>query len=121
MKHLYIILSLFFLVSCNSEPDSLISYCYNFDVRGCNSDLFSDSVDVNQTVDIRESSMSDWLKNQDILVEKVELSIQYYEAHCEACYVCTNGDRYTIETHIAITEDKAEDLELLNFKASECQ
>jgi len=123
MKILSLIAIVVFMSSCNhqDDQDSGDRFCYSFDVRGCETDQFSEAVDVMAPVENRETNIVSWLDEQNINVIELELFVQFYDAYCEACYVCTNGDLYTITTDSPITDERAESLELFNFKDISCE
>lgn len=105
-------------MACNSS-DTDDTYCYSFDIRGCQTDLFADDIPESDTKQERETKLALWLADQGIETTDVSLSIQFHEAVCEACYVCPNGDRYFITSTEEITSAQAVGMDLLSFESVE--
>lgn len=98
---------------CCSFPDELN---YSFDIRSCQTDLFSEAVDENGDLETRQSTMISWLEDNDVNVLTLELKLQHLENVCEACNICPTGDRYFFTSYDDLSEPKIESLKLLNLE-----
>ncbi len=113
-------LSLIILFSCGEDCPQLIdSYCFSFDVRTCQGDLFSDEVDISDPKDKRESDMRTWLEKNGYAIDDIKLVLDYTTGDCEACNVCPMGDRYFVQAN-GPTITSYEEMQLLNVETEDC-
>jgi len=122
MKYLTIFALLLMTAACTDRvccelPDE---YCYSFDVRQCQTDLFAEAVVEDGSQADRESQMRAWLGEQDLNINDVQLKVQYLEGVCEACDVCPMGDRYFLRTYEPNLDVQVNSLQLLNFEKIDC-
>lgn len=118
MKYLLFTIAIFFAIACNDDCEHPIdSACYSFDIRQCQTDLFADEIPETDSKSERETKMKNWLKDQDVFVENINLVIGFHEAVCEACHVCPQGDRYFIQV---FGTAEFSTLELLNLEEEAC-
>jgi len=95
--------------------------CYSFDIRQCQTDAFADSISENETLEVRESKMHEFLSEKGYAVLEVKLIENFHEAVCEACDSCPQGDRYYIRVNVQPDNTKsAERLRLLSFESDDC-
>ncbi len=120
---------LIFLMSCgeqtsNSSSPCDLGSCLGFDIRQCGEDVFSDEVLTTANIDDQTEQMVAWLLSNSIDVQ-VKLVENYYEAVCEACYICPESNRFFVQNKEGMsaseTKDKLEALELFNLKVEDCQ
>jgi len=123
MRYLMFALLLICTAACTDDPccEFPPEYCYKFDVRTCDGDLFSDSVDEDGTVDERERQFVEWLGEQGLSVNNVQLREDQLVDQCEACVVCPTGDQYFLSSYDSTLLVMAADLQFLNFESVVCK
>lgn len=102
---------------CDVDPDRV---CYAFDIRQCDTDVFSEDVSIAGSREAREDDLASWLEAQGIDVISVDLVIGFHQVVCEACDVCPQGDRYFIEIMDEFTTDELESFRFLNLDKRRC-
>lgn len=120
MKYIFLVFP-FLFASCDSSDIKENRYCYGFDERQCETDLYASSVPFNEDNSQREADMLTWLKSQNIEVTRVELNPNFHEAVCEACHVCPLGARFYIYSESELDGSIAVDLQLLHFEEESCE
>ena len=120
MKYIFLLLPLLF-TSCDSNDIKDNQYCYGFDERQCETDLFASSVPFNENKTEREANMLSWLKSQNVDITSVEFDPNFHEAVCEACHVCPLGGRFYITSSSQLDSSIALDLQFLHFEEENCE
>ncbi len=114
-------LSLYIINGCclfdNFDNEDVI--CFEFDQRQCGTDEWAELVPITDTKSQREVKMIAYLLSKEIVVQEINLVINFHEAVCEACDVCPEADRFFVKVPLA-DQQAIEALELLNGAAVDC-
>lgn len=90
-------LLLFLLCACSDDSDSSKdSKCYAMDERQCGGNPWLEDNN-SSSPEQKRLALADFLMERDIEVRSVSLNPSFYEAVCEACFVCPEGSRYFVE------------------------
>lgn len=122
MKLLLGLVCLFF-IACGDNDNCCEGFdCYSFDVRQCDTDLFSSKLSSSKSVEQSEMLMKEWFDENGIKVEQVKLVEDFHEGVCEACDVCPEGDRYFIQIESDSSRvGQFDELRLLSLEATSCE
>ena len=107
-------------MACDCKEDCSIladAYCFSFDIRQCQTDIFASLIPESDSKKNREQKMSEWLESLNFEVDDVLLELNFHEAVCEACNVCPQGDRYFIQLN---KTNNLDNLNLLNLTTEDC-
>ncbi len=115
MKSILFLSSLALLLSCNKDSDE---YCFAFDERQCNTDVWKEGSSAQSNQELVEK-LTDYLVDLGVKVEDVQFDPVFYDAVCQACDVCPTGLRFFVKLG-SDPGNKLAPLNLLNFEVQDC-
>lgn len=106
-----------FMGACTADDPA--SYCFAFDERQCQTDIWKD--DTNPPGNVREAiiQLRQFLENQNLEVVDIIYDENFYDAVCEACHICPTGTRYFVQVEESPGLDVS-NFDLLNLEAIDC-
>ena len=109
----------FFSLMLACSDDTSDRFCFSFDERSCQTDLWLEGVEVPADVNDRMALLSQYLERQDLQVIDISVDPTFHEIVCQACDVCPNGPRFFVTSKDISLEDLS-GFRLLNLQEETC-
>ncbi len=112
-------LIIFTTFACSDDSKDEETICYSFDERQCAGDPWIETIGSSTSDADKIAALKSYLSGESIETLDISIDPDYHTFVCEACYVCPQGPRYTVEISAADSSTITE-LELLNLEVDNC-